>query len=446
MTVIQSPYSYYGRYRKALDKPIIQAPALVGDPVPVETRTYPVAVASAFGRFFYGVGNTVYFSRLLLNKEDAGRCYQTNDPTSDETPDLLDTDGGEITLEDSGDIIALKRFLNGVLAFTSNGIWHIKGGEGGFKTTEYVVVKVAEEPTTSPRSIVAVNERLFYWAASDIFAIAPNEFGELKTASITEQTIKSYYLDIQGKSGVAGNYIFSEERIYWNITSQTEEETFSLVFDLNTNGFYPQLMNGRQDIVFDSTLFSGKVEWLKEDTTEISAGVYDWTGTWSEMANEDFEDHGVAYDAYLLSGYETLQGFSHSKNSPSGMFFFNKTETQITAFDSGTNTYTFDKPSGCLLQVRWDYDSSDAYNKWVGITNLAGGVGTEMQLYQPMQRRFIAPTDTYPVDFDTGEGVISTRRTFRGNGKAIQFYFEAEQGKDMQLLGYNIEYSMRGRQ
>lgn len=95
-----------------------------------------------------------------------------------------------------------------------------------------------------------------------------------------------------------------------------------------------------------------------------------------------------------------------------------------------------------MFQARWDFDKSAAYGKYTGVLNNVGR-GQAMQLYKPMQRGFIP--DAYPYVFDTGESLISKKFNIRGNGDAVQFVFQAEPEKDMQLLGYSVGYTMRGR-
>ena len=155
--------------------------------------------------------------------------------------------------------------------------------------------------------------------------------------------------------------------------------------------------------------------------------------------SSDFKDFGIDQDAYIISGWETLGKFSNKKSITQAKVFFNKTETQITGYDNG---YEFDFPSSCLFQARWDFDSSDAYSKWVGQVD-STGTGRVMQLYKPLQRGFIP--DAYPYTFNTGESVITKKFNIRGNGDSVQFLFKAEPEKDMQLLGYSVSYSMRGR-
>ena len=92
---------------------------------PKKSFKNPVSCASAFGRFFYAVDSTVYFTQIAETDSDTGRCYQQNDPTSTEFPDLLDTDGGVIELEDTQRIKAMQPYSSGVLIFAGNGVWYI---------------------------------------------------------------------------------------------------------------------------------------------------------------------------------------------------------------------------------------------------------------------------------------------------------------------------------
>ncbi|MGW8179860.1 MAG: hypothetical protein ACWGQW_14030, partial [bacterium] len=70
----------------------------------------PNCVAFFAGRVFYGgvdwedYHNKVYFSQIIENKSQFGKCYQRNDPTSEELSDLLPNDGGEVSVHEMGDL------------------------------------------------------------------------------------------------------------------------------------------------------------------------------------------------------------------------------------------------------------------------------------------------------------------------------------------------------
>lgn len=401
--------------------------------VPTQEYKNPVAVEAAFGRLFWAVDSRVYFSRVLKTSKDAGVCYQTNDPVSEDIPDLLDTDGGDFFLDSAINITKIKSFRSGVLVFADNGVWYIYNPDGGFKATAFNVTKVSERGIDSERSVVEAEGGVFYFSASGIVQIIAAEFDNLISEDITEMTIRGYYLDNFLGNSSQGVYDESNKRIIWWNTANNSK---GLIFDLSAKAFYPQENAGAWGVVSPIRI-QNKVYYPSwRYTTQLEYSLADTT-------DETFKDFDVDNTAYMVSGWETLGKFANKKSITQAKVFFNKTETQITGFDPSANTYTFDKPSSCLFQARWDFDNSAAYSKWVGVTTNSGGVGKKVQLYNPVQRGFIP--DAYPYTFDTGEGVITKKYNVRGNGDAVQFLFEAQPEKDMQLLGYSVSYTMRGR-
>lgn len=396
---------------------------------PTQTFENPVACTSAFGRIFSGTGSTVYFSNVLVTSKEAGKCYQRNDPISEDIPDVLDTDGGYIFLDDALSIKSIKPFRSGVLIFARNGVWYIFNPDGGFKATAFNVTKVTERGIDSTRSIVEADGRIYFFSESGIISIFADEFDNLRGEDITEMSIRDYYVkNFLGKK-TQGAYNEREKQIVW---WNPDEDSKGVILDISIGAFYPQENAGTPKIGIPISI-EGEVFYpywsFSTDTTYSLA----------QPDSSDFKDFGIDQDAYIISGWETLGKFSNKKSITQAKVFFNKTETQITGYNNG---YEFDFPSSCLFQARWDFDSSDAYSKWVGQVD-STGTGRVMQLYKPLQRGFIP--DAYPYTFNTGESVITKKFNIRGNGDAVQFLFKAEPEKDMQLLGYSVSYSMRGR-
>ena len=395
----------------------------------------PDCCTSAFGRIFYAGGSLIYFSQVLTTAKDAGRCYQNNDPTSEDIPDLLDTDGGVVTLEESVKIKALKQFKSGVLVFATNGVWYIYNPDGGFKATAFNVAKVSERGIENPRSIVEAEGSVYYFSNNGIMMIAASEFDVLQSQDITEQTIRGYFLKTHAGRGAQGVYDEpSKQIVWWN----PDLESKGLILDVELGAFFPQQQSAdpwsiaRPFKVANSVFYPA---WRQDDeNNRISYAI-------SQPTSDTFEDFQFTIDAYMVSGWETLGKFANRKRANMVKVYFRKTETKITGYDNGE--YVFDKPSGCLFQSRWDYDNSNAYNKWVGGTrNLSGG-GRRIQLYRPMQRGFIP--DEFPYNFDTGESVVQKKISVRGSGDAVQFVFEAEPQKDMKILGYSVSFDMGAR-
>jgi len=392
----------------------------------------PTSCASAFGRFFYAVDSMVYFTQVLETDNDAGRCYQQNDPTSSEFPDLLDTDGGVIELEDTQRIKAMQSYSSGVLIFAGNGVWYIYNPDGGFKATSFNVEKITERGIDSSKSIVVADNSVYYFSNNGIMQLSVNQFKGVDAVDITETTIRSYYLSTLAGEGAQGVYNSGTKQCEWWLPKTQGE---GLVLDTTIGAFYPQKQSSasyklRMPFTIANALYYPNS--LQTDTNV--------TYSFSSRGNRVFKDFGTDQKAYLVTGYETLGKFSNKKAVSQAKVFFRKTETTITGY--GTDSYVFDYPSGCLFQARWDFDKSAAYGKYTGVLNNVGR-GQAMQLYKPMQRGFIP--DAYPYVFDTGESLISKKFNIRGNGDAVQFVFQAEPEKDMQLLGYSVGYTMRGR-
>ena len=394
----------------------------------------PVACTSAFGRFFYAVDSIIYYSQVLVSPNDAGRCYQSNDPTSAEIPDLLDTDGGVLELEDTRNIKAMKAYRSGIIVFAGNGIWYISNPDGGFKATAYNVQKITDRGIESTKSIIEGQNVVYYFSNNGIMMLQANEFNNLQVMDITEDTIRSHFLANLAGRKAEGLYDEGKKQCMWWIP---ETEGKGLIYDTRLQAFYPQQLASTTTYLKSPFSIENATYYpcgtLAEDTLSLD---YNFANT----INRQFQDFGEDQSAYLITGFETLGKFSNKKGISQAKVFFRKTETQVTGYTD--NTYTYDFPSSCLFQARWDFDSTDAYGKFSGLLP-SGGKGKEMQLYKPMQRGFI-PTE-YPYTFDTGESLISKKFNIRGNGDAVQFVFRTEAQKDLQLLGYSVNYTMRGK-
>jgi hypothetical protein len=405
-------------------------------PVNTPKRNYknPVACASAFGRFFYAVDSLVYYSQVLVSPNDTGRCYQSNDPTSSELPDLLATDGGVVELEDSRSIKAMKSFRSGVLIFAGNGVWYISNPDGGFTATAFNVEKISDRGIESTKSIVEGQNAIYYFSNNGIMMLTANEFNNLQVEDISEDTIRSYFLsDLAGKKA-EGVYDEGRKQCVWWLPQTAGK---GLILDTRLGAFYPQGMASTTTYLKSPFSIENAIYYPSaEQNVANTSLLYNFSNT----TNRTFQDFGTTQDAYLVTGFETLGKFSNKKGINQTKVFFRKTETVITGHID--NSYTYDFPSGCLFQARWDFDNTDAFNKFTGILP-NDGKGKVMQLYKPMQRGFIP--DAYPYTFNTGESILSNKFTVRGNGDAVQFVFQTEAGKDLQLLGYSVNFTMRGK-
>ena len=98
----------------------------------------PPALAFAFGRVFYILSSTLYFSPLLESFANIGDCFQEADPTSEHITDIIDTDGGTIQLPEAGVLSSIKTVGDSLVVGSNQGVWQIKAAEGeNFTATNF---------------------------------------------------------------------------------------------------------------------------------------------------------------------------------------------------------------------------------------------------------------------------------------------------------------------
>ena len=129
------------------------------------------------------------------------------------------------------------------------------------------------------------------------------------------------------------------------------------------------------------------------------------------------------------TGYEALDKPSNIKSAPYVSTHFNQTEENWVA--DGSGGLMLDLQSGCQMRAKWDWNNSTANGRW----------SPPQQAYR-FRRTFI-PTIAEP--FDSGESVITTKNKMLGRGKALSIRFEQEAQKDMQIMGYTIQWSVKGK-
>jgi len=168
-------------------------------------------IASYAGRIFYSgilskvydgdnrspkLSGAVFFSQTFSRLIDLVKCYTEADPTNPDFNEVIDTDGGYIIIPECSVINALKPIKQSLFVFAENGVWEIRGDDGGFRATSFQVNKISNIGVYSAKSIVEVNGVIYFWGNSGIYAIAPNQFGTFDTNNITLQTIQRLYNSI----------------------------------------------------------------------------------------------------------------------------------------------------------------------------------------------------------------------------------------------------------
>lgn len=190
-----------------------------------QTDIRPSQVAFYAGRVWYsGVEDTdftqkVYFSQIVEGPTQFGKCYQINDPTSEQISDLLDSDGGRLSILDMGTVVNMQVVLDQLIIFSSEGIWSVSGGDGtGFKATDFSIRKISSVECPSPYSFLDVDGLPIWWSFEGIYTLRPNEAGnQLVVSSLTDTTIKTFYQSILKDSRLfaKGAYDPVSKEIQW---------------------------------------------------------------------------------------------------------------------------------------------------------------------------------------------------------------------------------------
>ncbi|QHJ80871.1 MAG: hypothetical protein [Bacteriophage sp.] len=459
--------------------PLLQYP-IVG--LPTDRTPGGASVVSTFaGRVFYGgfssqliggdsqsprMTSYVLFSRLVQSSSDVFKCYQEGDPTSSETPDLVDTDGGFLRVDGAYNIKQLVNVGDSLMVVAENGVWKVTGGSGyGFKATDYVVTKVTEHGTVSPGSVVLLDNTLMYWSDDGIYHVAQNQYGDWAATNLTNTTIQSLFDDIpyQAKKRCFGAYDSYTRKVRWlyNNYYSSKEDCKELVLDVGLGSFYPatiprisnalplplclirippfQTSTGFQQIVdslgnniVDSS--SNNVVALSElidsSLSELYYVVLSGTSggninyTFASYRDQTFTDwvsyNGIGVDAtaYLLTGWTGMGDFQRQKQVAYLTVYSVKTET---GFDSD---YFPINSSSILVQSQWNWTNLESSGKW----------GPEFQAYR--HKRLWIPSGN-SSGFDDGDYVITTKNKLRGRGKVLSLLFKTEPKKDFHLLGWS---------
>lgn len=450
--------------------------------LPSDTTTGGATVVTDFaGRVWYAgfsgdvtagdkrspnLSNFIFFSRLVRARADFTKCYQEGDPSSRDSTDLVDTDGGFIRISGAKTIIAMVTLSSSLVVIADNGIWHISGGaDYGFSPTNYKVTQISTFGGLSKESVVREGERAFFWAADGIYVIGADQLGALSVKSITEQTIQTLYTNIpnDAKSKAFGVYDAVGKKIRWLYKTGTafsaDSVTKELILDLSINAFYQSkignLPNNSVEVVgsfvalpFNSILSNSSVYSALDEvyaltepvvTAEsvqiigsqsvkyvtlsvIGSAVFLTFSFFKELTFKDWKSaNGVGVDAkaFLLTGQQTATDSAIAKQIPYLIMYFNRTEVGVTP------DLVPDKQSGCLMRCQWDFANSIVSNKWSAL----------QQVYRYRRAQYIVDASD---DYDNGFAVVSSKNKIRGRGKAFSLYLETEPGKDCQVLGWSV--------
>lgn len=421
------------------------------------------------------MGSYVLFSTLVKRSSDVFKCYQDGDPTSSETPDILDTDGGFIRLDGAHNIQKMINVGDALIVIAENGVWRIQGGSGyGFKATDYLTSKLTEHGSIAPEAVVVVDNTIMFWSEDGIYHVAPNQYGDWVATSLTTNTIQSLFDNIPYRFKTKAKGIFDAytRKVRWLFSTDVLDANPAqeIILDVNLGAFYTAsvsqlnglntpkpvslvkvppfavgtenltVVNLSGDFVVDS--LGNSVETPREAVVSAVSEVLYVTAvpspattlsfTFSYYYDPEFTDWisqdgiGVDAPAFLITGWTGFGDFQRMKQIPYLTIYSIKTET---GFDIDYNPIN---ESSIKVQSQWSWTNSEASGKW----------GVPFQAYR--HKRFWAPVNS-DSDFNDGEHVIKTRNKLRGRGNVLSLMFTTEPKKDFNLLGWSYLINANGR-
>lgn len=215
-------------------------------PVVKPRKDYVVDICTYAGRIFYLCGDVLLYSQMIsedVTKSD--QCYTAADPTSEEISDVVETDGGLISLPDIGEGIKLAQFGQYLFVFGTRGNALITGTANNiFTATAYSAGSLNAVPTQAPYSFVSTEYGVFYWGTTGIEVLGAGE-GGLAVQDISSDKILTWFgklSNVQHK-WCKGVYSSSKKKIYWFYPSDEEQPRrldSCLVYDIQKGAFAPQ--------------------------------------------------------------------------------------------------------------------------------------------------------------------------------------------------------------
>lgn len=445
-------------------------------PLTDATTGGPTSVASHAGRLFYSgcIGNVVggderspnynnyvFFTQLIKNKKDFSKCYQEGDPTSRDSNDLVDTDGGFFVVSGAINIHTMYSMGDKLFLIAENGVWSVSGGSGyGFAATNYIVTKLSTFGGIPNRSFAEFGGVGFFWGWDGIYTIQKNQYGDYEVNNISKEVIGTFYREINddSKQTCQGFIDKARQQVRWIYTegipfSETAV-TKELILDLKFQAFIPftitphpdndaYMLAGIQLGSFATRATEGPIYALNEpvyvQSNEVLAtltfnvsldsnvkylcirsigGLLNIeVAEYSNIFFEDWQWTGKPVDApaFMETNAFTAGDFAVKKQVPYLTMAFAETEKLIVN-DSIT------QESSCLGRFKWDFTHLYRSGKW----------SRSQQLYR--KTRFFFGDE----DIDTGHSLLITKTKIRGSGRSFSFRVDTEPLKDCHIYGWNL--------
>jgi len=376
---------------------------------------------------YYTWTENIYFSKVVESTEDFGKCYQTNDPTSETLFSLLPTDGGVIKIQGSGSIYKLFPIQNALLVFATNGVWYITGSQGiGFTANDYTIVKLSAVRSISSTSFVDINGLPMFWNEEGIYSVEPAKQGgglqgnplhvnPLEVNPLTVGTILSFYnnIPLQSKKYAKGAYNPIDYTVQWiykstNEFSVTDRYAYDRIlnFNVSNKAFFPYSLdpstpnpNINGIIYINSVGGAGVPDSIIKYIVSKPNGLGSYLFTFAAESDPDLLDWKstgtpVDYESFFVTGYK-LHGQGQHRFQIPYIYVYSRS----------------DDNSAYNIQGLWDYATTGDSGRW-----------SVKQLINSWTPNF---------------GVIARRHKIRGRGLVLQLKFSSKSGHPFDIIGWS---------
>lgn len=399
----------------------------------------PSCIAFYAGRIFYSgisadkFADKVYFSQIIESEDQFGKCHQFNDPTSEAAFDLLDSDGGVISLPLISKIISLKAIGDALIVIGTNGVFVIRGTTNGpFKATDYTVEFISDVGGISDLSIVKIDNSLVWWNYDAIYGLSMDQVGaSYQVENISKPTIQSIVDSIppDNKMRIKGIYNKKDRVVQWLFDDRDDVSlgyNRILEFNVVSKAFYTYTISTSlsPQIVGIISISGQKSEAVEEEVVTLSGEIVTTvTGQEVVISRQRVIPNTESFK-YPTLIYEDTLGFTYSDSSE---YYEDWTSFGGASFDSffvsgyrirGELLRSFNSTPISVVLRKIDDGAI-----WIkGVWDYGSRITTPQSLY--LQRS------------DIGDYLIR-RVKLRGKGKSFQLRFDSEGNSPFSLIGWS---------
>lgn len=455
-------------------------------PVVKPRKPYVTDLQEYAGRVFYLCDNTLLYSQVLAEDlTKASQCCSEADPTSEEMSDVIETDGGTLSIPEIGEGVKLSQLGPYLLVFGTRGNVYLSGTANNlFTATAYTKGTLPVAPTHAPHSFVTTEFGLFYWGSTSINMIGFGGDGLAPTDLSTDRLLNFYgRISKKQQESCKGVYSSSKKKVFWFYPSdETKPRRLDnvLVYDIRHNAFTPykiattaidtttgeaidinapevvsglslsvpfksikaypltaESIDGEESYevtVDDAILLADdpieSEEFAYESSTlvcfspaqgKITFGDFN-SNLLRDWVNGDTEGNGYTFDSYLISHPMSASGYT-TGGARATDFAHNKNMPYLITYFRRTET-------GKTINGSYVYPSGcigSAIWDWKTAGN-RGGWDAPQQLYRPNVNNLL---------FD---GYVITKTNIRGIGRSFQVKLQSQGDKQfiLEALAYDL--------